>query len=169
MKLSRAQKTSAVLAAKAAGLSEEHRHMVQAAILGVESLTADVDRHKFIRLMAYHEAHANGRCPGFSAGYWAAEAARSSPASALLYKVRDEGRRLGMTDADLDRFLASDRCSSGRCASVASATVGWLVRLVEALKAMADRRQFDADIQAARSPMAAPWRRGMPAREEVAP
>ncbi|MBE3096981.1 MAG: hypothetical protein IMZ44_07605 [Planctomycetes bacterium] len=157
MKLSNRQKQSAVLAAKAAGLSTEHRHMVQASILGVESLTADVDRHKFIRLMAYFEEHTadevldggefavgGGRCPGFSPGYWAAEAARSNPASAILYKVRAEGRRLGMGDEDLDRFLASDRCSSGRESRITQAPVGWLVRLLEALKAIRQREEVHA-------------------------
>jgi len=144
MRLSIGQKTGLHAAARQAGLNEDQYRLVLRRLAGVDS-AADPKwrRRDFIACMAFFEAKAGGRLRGNTAGYWRDELRAARPGDALRHRVRREARRLGWTDADLNRFLASRRCSSGRFACIEDAPPEWLVRLLEALKAMAERREIE--------------------------
>ena len=154
MRLSNRQKAMLHWVPAALGIGEADRLTLQRNVGGFES-AADprATRSGFIALMAHYESCFRGRrIRGFTAGYWADEdakakgspprsmAAGSPPTDALVFACRRQAQALGWDEAKLDAFLAGKHMSSGNCRSVATAPAYWLGRLLNALKAMAQRQ-----------------------------
>jgi hypothetical protein len=139
--LTNGQKKALHCAARQAGIAEPMRRSIQRRLGGFYS-AADrtATRHGFLAVMAFLEDRAGGRLRGNTAGYWQAAYEKEDPESALRYKARLLGADLGMDGGDLDRFVASTRVSGGRARDLATAPRWALRKLVEALKAMRERR-----------------------------
>lgn len=145
MPLTNGQKRAAVVAARALGLNEADRHNAQRHLLGCASLAeARAGRAGFIRLMAFYEGLADKR-PGVSLGstpdYWRRQAAAAGDLDAMRWKVRQEATALGYDEEHLSNFLASDKLSRGACRDLDTCPVYWLTRLLNALKAMRQRKE----------------------------
>ncbi|MCX5682062.1 MAG: hypothetical protein NT049_00020 [Planctomycetota bacterium] len=150
MRLSNRQKAILHQAAQAAGydrvmdaqgiLHRERYRLVLRKIAGVESSTDPRFSHQgFIRVMAFFEGEAGGRLRGFSPGYWLEQDRQSDPGDSLRFACRREADALGWSDEDLDKFVASPRCSSGRHHRLADAPRYWLMRALDAMKAIRGR------------------------------
>jgi len=128
------------VAASAAGVTEDERRLIQRNVGGFHS-AADptTTREGFIAVMAFYESRCGGALAGFTAGYWQREDAKANPTDALIYRLRQEARSLGISDRQLDLFIAGKHMSGGACDSVETATAYWLRRCLEALKAIAKR------------------------------
>ncbi len=142
MKLSNRQKAMLHWVPDALGISDAQRRLIQRNVGGFHSAAdGTVTRQGFIAVMAFYEARSpGGRIRGFTAGYWAAEAAKAGPTDALLFACRRQAHRLGWDNATLEEFLAGRHMSCGQCGELATAPAYWLRRLLDALKAMADRQ-----------------------------
>jgi len=141
MKLSRRQLAAIHRAAQAAGYDDARYRLVLQNLAGVRSAKDPrLSRAGFIRVMAFFEGESKGVLPGFTAGYWRDQDRGVDPAASLRVACRRAALALGWTDADLDAFLASARCSNGRFRALADAPAYWLSRALDALKAMAKRR-----------------------------
>jgi len=141
--LTNGQKKALHSAARQAGLSDEHRHMVQKSIGGFESAAAaGWTRQGFIRVMAYFEKAAGGCLRGCTPWYWRDEAGPEHADDAIKHAISaiaTTGLPEPMTPDQLDHFL--ERMSGGNCPRVAGASRYWLSKLLDGLKALADRRQ----------------------------
>jgi hypothetical protein len=127
-------------AAAAAGLSREAYRTVLRNVAGVVTSTdPQFTREHLIAVMAFFEGECKGRLAGFTAGYWRAENAKSDPRDSLRFACRREAKAVGFTPEDLDGFLASRHCSSGRFSRVDDAPAYWLSRCLDGLKAMRER------------------------------
>ena len=145
--LTTGQKRALHLAARAAGVDEPARRLIQRNIGGFHS-AADrtATRAGFIAVMSFYEKRCGGHLAGFSKGYWAGEDERANPADALVHRIRKEARALGMAEARLEQFLAGPHMSAGACRELATAPAYWLGKLLEGLKAI--RRRTAAGRQA---------------------
>ena len=141
MNLSNKQKAMLHWVPQRLGLSDAERRIIQRNVGGFYS-AADrtCTREGCIAVMAHYEGcFPDGRIPGSAVGYWAEECAKASPVDTLVFRIRAEAAALGWTDVDVDMFLASKHCSSGRYQSIDEAPLYWLTRVLEALKAMHSR------------------------------
>jgi len=144
--LTNGQKKALHSAARQAGVPEQMRRSIQRRIGGFYSCAdRTATRWGFLAVMAFLEGRAGGRLRGNTAGYWQAAYEKEDPESALRYKARALAEDLGMDSGDLDRFIASDRVSGGRARDLGSAPRWALRKLVEALKAMSQRRMQSAE------------------------
>jgi len=141
MRLSAKQVRAAAMAARHCGLDDAARRLVQANIGGAMSLRAPTwTREGYCALMAWYEGKCAGRTlPGFTAGYWTAQAHTVRPSDALGHRLRQAAAALGWDAATLDAFIAGPHMSRGAALDVASASLYWLTRCLEAVKAMARR------------------------------
>jgi len=145
MRLTAGQKKGIHAAARQAGFDEAAYRLVLRNLAGVSSsLDARFTRISFITCMAFFEETAGGTLRGNTPRYWQREMEAARPADGLLWRIRSDAKALGWDEADLDRFLASAKMSSGRHASLADAPAVWLVKVLEALKAMRGRRKAAA-------------------------
>lgn len=141
MRLTNGQKKALHAAAREAHLDDAGYRTALRNLAGVGSATDPrATREGFISVMAFFEHEAGGRLHGCDAGYWQKEMETARPADALLWRIRSDARALGWTAADLNAFLAGPRMSGGRFASIGSTPAVWLVKILEALKAMRARR-----------------------------
>ena len=141
MRLSNKQKMLLHVAAAQAGVSEDDRRMIQRNVGGFHSAAdTTTTREGFIAVMAFYESRAGGALRGFTRGYWQGQDAQANPTDALVHRVRQEAYRMGMSDRQLDLFIAGPHMSGGACESVETAPAYWLRRCLEALKAIGARR-----------------------------
>ena len=142
MELSRKQKMLLHTVPASLRLDDEQRRLIQRNIGGFES-AADprATREGFIAVMAFYEGKLGGQAGGFTPGYWAGENARANPTSALAHRLVSEAARFGWTIEQLDTFIAGPHMSSGACDDAAHAPAYWLRRCLEAVKAMATRKE----------------------------
>ena len=145
MNLSRKQKAVIHMAAQAAGYDDARRRIVQRTIGGFESCAGEATREGFIHVMAFFEAECRGQLPGYTPGYWRGECRRSGPGTSLEFACRREAKALGWSDATLDAFMAGPKMSRGCYLRVAGASVYWLSRLLDGLKAIGKRRWAEVD------------------------
>jgi hypothetical protein len=140
MALTNGQKKALHTAARQAGLGDEDRRLVQRNIGGFYSAAdATATRRGFIACMAFYETRSGGQLAGSQSGYWRAEDAKANPTDSLVHRIRVEADAVGMSAADVDAFLASDKMSSGHCQGVNVAPAYWLNKLLSALIAMRKR------------------------------
>jgi len=140
VRLTNGQKKALHAAARQAGLDDAGYRTALRNFAGVRT-AADpgVTRVGFISVMAFLEHTSGGRLTGCDAGYWQGEMATARPADALLWRIRRDAVALGWNEAHLNEFLASDRMSSGRFTRIEETPAVWLVKVLEALKAMRAR------------------------------
>lgn len=157
MRLSNRQKAALHRAAQAAGYDDARYRLALQNLAGVRSsLDPRLSRAGFIRVMSFFEGEAKGVLPGFKAGYWRDQDRGVDPAASLRVACLRAAAALGWTGEDLDRFLASPRCSNGRCRAVADAPSYWLSRALDALRAIAKRdARVGRDPQGSATPAAA--------------
>jgi len=138
--LTNGQKKALHAAARAAGLDDAARRLIQRNVGGFHS-AADrtATRAGFIACMAFYEARCGGRLMGARTGYWQAEDEKASPTDALLFRVRQLALKLGMGDVGLSAFLAGPHISSGQYDDVATCPAYWLRKLLEGVKAIRRR------------------------------
>ena len=89
--LTNGQKKALHLAARAAGVDEPARRLIQRNVGGFHS-AADrtATRQGYIAVMAFYERACGGQLEGFTKGYWTAEDERANPADALVFRIRRE-------------------------------------------------------------------------------
>ena len=127
-------------AAREAGVPEDLRRSVQWHVGGFHSCSdRTAGRAGMIAVMAFYELRAGGSLRGCSPGYWQSEDARANRTDALVYACRREARAMGLSDRQLDAFVAGSHMSNGACADVATATAYWLRKLLDGLKAIRRR------------------------------
>lgn len=142
MRLTNGQKKALHAAAREAHLDDAGYRTALRNLAGVGSATDPrATREGFISVMAFFEHEAGGRLHGCDAGYWQKEMETARPADALLWRIRRDAAALGWAEADLDAFVAGPRMSGGRFARLADAPAPWLVKILEALKAMRGRQE----------------------------
>ena len=144
MSLTNGQKKALHSAARQAGLSDEHRHMVQRSIGGFDSAkAAGWTRQGFIRVMAYFEKAAGGALRGCTAWYWRGEAGPEHADDALRHAIRQAAAGLPepMSPEQLDHFLA--RMSNGNSLAVEGASRYWLSKLLDGLRALSRRKRLE--------------------------
>ena len=141
MKLSNKQKAMLHWVPAKLGISNTERRIIQRNVGGFYSAADKTcTREGFIAVMAFYESKfSDRRIPTFSVGYWDKENTKASADDTIIFRIRSEAAALGWTDVDVDLFLASKHCSSGLYKSIDEAPMYWLVRLLEALKAMHNR------------------------------
>ncbi|MFB3893249.1 MAG: hypothetical protein ACE15C_14630 [Phycisphaerae bacterium] len=158
MALSTGQKRALHAAARQAGFDDsapggiERRRMVMRTVGGFHS-AADrtATREGYIHVMAYFEQLAGGCLRGCTRGYWTGQSKVARPADSLIWRIRRECERLGMSPEQLDRWIAGPHMSAGECKGLADAPEHWLRKIVEALKAIGVRRG-DAERQEEAAP-----------------
>jgi len=140
--LTNGQKKALHAAARAAGIDDAGRRLIQRNVGGFHS-AADrtATRAGFIACMAFYEARCGGRLMGARTGYWTAEDEKASPTDALVRRCRQEADALGMGPAEVNHFLAGGHMSSGQYDDLATCPAYWLRKLLEGLKAIGKRQQ----------------------------
>ena len=150
--LTRKQKMLLHVAAKEAGVDEPARRVIQRNVGGFYSAADKTATHEgFAAVMAHYEHLAGKQLARFSAGYWrdADQANRRkaeggpAPTDRLKWRIAREAEAMGMTNDDVDRFLSSDKMSSGLFLTVADADAYWLNRLLQSLIEMRKRAGID--------------------------
>jgi hypothetical protein len=143
MSLTNGQKKALHSAARQAGLNDDQRRMIQKGIGGFDSAAAaGWGRDGFLRVMAHYEQqYCDGCLRGCTPHYWRDQARGARPADRLLFAIRREAAGLPepMTDSQVDAFLA--RMSGGKESDARASGVYWLSRLLDALKALGERRR----------------------------
>jgi len=140
--LTNGQKKALHAAAGQAGLDDAGYRTALRNFARVKTSTdARITRVGFISVMAYFEYEAGGRLKGCDAGYWQREMATARPADALLWRIRSDAKALGWTQADLDAFVAGPNMSGGRFTTLDETPAVWLVKVLEAMKAMRGRQR----------------------------
>lgn len=133
------------MAAKEAGIDpradEDQYRLVLRNVGGFRS-AADktASREGFIAVMAFFEERAGGKLSRADAGYWQGQDAQFNPRDPLIWKIRQQAKQLGMTDGELDAFLASKHMSSGSYSRLADAPTRWLSKVLDGLRAIAHRK-----------------------------
>jgi len=142
MRLTNGQKKALHAVARQAGLNNVAYRLVLRNLAGVDSAASPRWRREdFIMIMGLFEKGAGGQLKGNAPGYWRDELRLARPGDALRVRIRREAAAMGWTEGDLDRFVASNRMSSGQFASIDDAPAEWLVKVLEAVKAMKTREQ----------------------------
>ena len=155
MPLTNGQKKALHLAARAAGVDEAARRLIQRNVGGFHS-AADrtATRQGFIAVMAFYESRcASGRAghlPGFTPGYWKGQDETANPTDAIVFRIRREAKALGLNQARLNAFLAGPHMSSGAYDDVTACPAYWLRKLLEGLKAIRRRGRRAQSIPACR-------------------
>ena len=128
-------------AAREAGVPEDMRRSVQWHVGGFHSCAdKTAGRAGMIAVMAFYELRAGGSLRGCSPGYWQSEDARANRTDALVYACRREAEAMGLSDRQLDAFVAGSHMSNGACPDVASAPAYWLRKLLQGLIEIRKRR-----------------------------
>jgi len=145
--LTNPQKKALHAVARRLGIDDEQRHLIQRNIGGFHSAADRTASHDgFAAVMAFYEDRAGGCLHGNTAGYWAAAHARNEARDGdgspdrLTWRIRRTAEQLGWTELDVEAFLASEHCSSGRFVRLADANAYWLRRCLDGLQAIARRR-----------------------------
>ena len=140
MALTNGQKRALHAAARQAGVDEDQRRIIQRNVGGFYS-AADktASRQGFIAVMAFYERRCGGALEGNTAGYWQAENDKANPTDGLVFACRKIAGRLGLSNGQLDAFLAGRHMSCGACQSLEGAPAYWLRKLLEGLKAIEGR------------------------------
>jgi hypothetical protein len=92
--------------------------------------------------MAFYERLCGGKLRHSGYRYWQLEDAKANPTDALVYKAKQLAQALGMTDEQLDDWIAGPRMSSGACDGVDTASAYWLRRAIEGLRAIGRRKKI---------------------------
>lgn len=142
MSLTNGQKRALHAAARQAGVDDEQRRLIQRNIGGFHS-AADktATRQGFIAVMAFYERRCGGCLAGSTRGYWAFEDDKANPTDGLVFACRKTASRLGLSNGQLDAFLAGRHMSCGACESIEQAPAYWLRKLLEGLKVIAKRNR----------------------------
>ena len=139
--LTKPQKAALHIAAKAAGVDDAQRRVIQRNVGGFYSAADRPASHEgFVAVMAFYEDRCGGSLPRYTPGYWRDRDAQQNPLERYLYAIRREAAALAMTADDVDRFLASKHVSGGVYQSVEAAPAYWLRRLLDALVAIRRRK-----------------------------
>lgn len=148
MALSNKQKAALHTVPAALGIDEAQRRIIQRNVGGFHSSADPTASHEgFAAVMAFYEGRAGGHLRGYSRGYWAGQHAANEaavpggPTHRLLDRVDREAERLGWDRERVDGFLAGPHCSGGAAIDVEHASPYWLGKLIDALRAMADRNE----------------------------
>ncbi len=146
MALTNNQKRAIHCAARQAGIdpktAEDTYRLVLWNVGGFRSAAdKNARRSGYIAVMAFFEERAGGQLKGASRGYWGDQDAKANPRDAIIYKIEQEAAALGMSRRQCDGFLAGDHCSSGQYESLDDAPTRWLVKCLEGLKKIRQRRQ----------------------------
>ena len=145
MSLTNGQKRAIHCAAREAGIDsrtdEDSYRLVLWNVGGFHS-AADrtASRQGFIAVMAFFEQRAGGGLTGCTFDYWADEDAKANPRDPIIYRIKRIAAGLGMDDQGIEDFMESRHMSSGAYRRLEDAPTRWLVKLLEALKAMQRRR-----------------------------
>jgi hypothetical protein len=140
--LTNGQKKALHVAARQVGLNDAQRRILQRQVGGFYSAAdSTATRHGFIAVMAALEemAFSRGLKWPWTVSYWRDQRRAARPNDALVYAVRREARRLGLAEDQVVRFLSGPHMSGGVAADLESAPAYWLIRLLEALKAIRRR------------------------------
>ncbi len=140
MKLSMKQIRMLHVIPRRLGLDDAARRMIQANVGGCASAADPAwTREGFIAVVAHYERAAGGQLAGFSAAYWADQDGTAGPGDSLRWRIRREAREIGLTDSQLESFLAGPHMTCGDHRRLDDAPAYWLARLLEGLKAMKRR------------------------------
>lgn len=142
MKLSNKQKMLLHVVPAKLGITEAERRVIQRNVGGFHSAADKTcTREGFVKVMAFYESRSPERClPGGTPGWWAAEKDKAAgPDDSLVRRCRQEAFKLGWSEQQMNLFLAGKHMSTGRYRSVDDATRYWLIRLLEAMKAIKKR------------------------------
>jgi len=145
MSLTNGQKRAIHAAARQAGIdprkNEDTYRLVLRNVGGFHSAAAKrASREGFIAVMAFLEERAGGQLKGNTPGYWAGQDATANPRDPIIYRIRQTASKLGLSNEQIDAFLAGPHCSSGRYESLADAPTRWCVKVLEGLKQILARR-----------------------------
>lgn len=123
------------------GIDDPQRRLIQRNVGGFHS-AADrtATREGFIAVMTFYEDRAGGRLDGFTAGYWRDEDASANPTDRITWRCRKEARDLGLSDGQLDAFVAGSHMSRGAYATLADCPAYWLRKVLQALVEIRRRR-----------------------------
>jgi hypothetical protein len=144
------QKKTAAIAARKAGLEDEHRQLILRQIPGnraihqgrVTSTSPRLGNADFEWFMAAVEASAGGELDGWARGYWARKANDSLArmrryAGAIAQQLQIRGH------IQLDGFI--ERMTSGACRQLEQLDMTHLYNVIEGLKSIARRHQLKLD------------------------
>ncbi len=148
MKLSNKQKMLLHTVPAGLGITEAERRIIQRNVGGFFSAADKTcTRAGFVAVMAFYESRAPGRClPGGTPDWWAAEAEKTpGPNDSLIRKVRAEAFKLGWTEQQIMPFLCGKHMSNTAYQSINDAPRYWLIRLLEAIKAIRKREGSTVD------------------------
>jgi len=122
------------------GMRDDARRLVQRNVGGFHSSADAVSREGFIAVMAFYEDRFDGRqVPGFTAGYWRAQSDEANPTDAQVHRARLIARRMGWSDADLDRWACGPRMAGGQYERIEEMPAYWMRRVIDGLRAMEAR------------------------------
>ena len=102
-------------------------------------------REGFIAVMAFFEKRAGGTLPRSTAGYWQEQDVQANPRDAYVHNIHGLARGLGLTDKQLDDFIAGPKMSNGLYSCLDDAPVAWLAKILNALRAMTKRKECKYD------------------------
>ena len=127
------------------GIDAEQRRTIQRTVGGFESAADRKASHEgFAAVMAFYEDRAGGALESYTKGYWAAASRRHADGGGatdrLIHRIRRQADARGWSEVDVERFLASKHCSSGKHLSLASASTYWLSRCLDGMTAIHGRR-----------------------------
>ena len=132
MSLSYKQKQALHSAARNAGVNDEQRRVIQMNLGGFYSAADRTARREgFIACMAFYEARCGGRIHGNTEGYWKAEDAKANPVAPMLLKARKLAGLLGLTNIQIDQFVAGKHMSDGRYATLDELPAYWLRKVID--------------------------------------
>ncbi len=141
MNLTNKQKQALHSAARAAGVTEEQRRMIQYNVGGFYSAAdSTVSRGGFIAVMAFYESRCNGTLPGCAPDYWKGQDTKANPTGPMVYLAKMLSSQLGLAPEQLDAFIAGPHFSRGQFHALDDLPGVWLRKLIEALKAMLKRK-----------------------------
>lgn len=142
MSLTNGQKKALHVAAKAAGVDEAARRLIQRNVGGFHSAAdTTATRQGFIAVMSFYERCCDGHLRGFTPGYWKGQDETANPTDAIVFRIRQEAKALGLSNEQLNGFLAGPHMSSGAYDDVTACPAYWLRKLLEGLKAIGKRRR----------------------------
>jgi len=148
MKLSNKQKMLLHTVPNGLGITNAERRVIQRNVGGFYSAADKTcTREGFVAVMAFYESRAPGHClPGGTPDWWAGEAEKTpGPNDSLIRRVRQEAFKIGWTEQQTMLFLCGKHMSNTVYQSINDAPKYWLIRLMEAIKAIRKREGFAAN------------------------
>ncbi len=124
------------------GITEAERRIIQRNVGGFFSAADKTcTREGFVAVMAFYESRAPGNClPGGTPGWWAAQVEKNSePNDSLIRRIRQEAFKMGWSEQQIVLFLSGKHMSNTSYPSINDAPRYWLIRLLEAIKAIRKR------------------------------